>query len=238
MEIVFAIAPHARTCLVPRQQVDQAVSGTHQTVSRSQRINHSAHLIPHARKATGSSEPSPAPTHPVICDSRIEQHKNHSMSEGVRAVVREIRAFPMSDDSTDFLPSSFDPDDPGHFGLWVQALIGDDSSDRCDGFDIYVCSPSWFSELMAPGKEGIGFVDVRGLELPSSVTPGAGIWFMVRWDASAVEQAIHEVCQYASPGPDWGTVASRIGRLIPWEFDYRFGGHVNKRFGDRFPPIT
>jgi hypothetical protein len=159
------------------------------------------------------------------------------MSEGVRAVVREVRAFGMSNEPPDMSPSSFDPDDSAHFGLWVQALIGDDSSDRCDGFDVYVCSPSWFSEVIAH-QGGTGFVDVKGLELPGSVTPGAGIWFMVRWDANAVEQAIRSVCQSASPGPDWGTVASRIGRLIPWEFDYRYDEHVNRRFGQPFPPTA
>jgi hypothetical protein len=61
---------------------------------------------------------------------------------------------------------------------------------------------------------------------------------MLRWDASAIEQAIQRICEGASPAPDWGTLASRIGRLIPWEYDYRYDDHVNEHFGSPFPPAT
>jgi hypothetical protein len=31
-------------------------------------------------------------------------------------------------------------------------------------------------------------------------------------------------------------VAARIGRQIPWEFDYKYDAHVDIRYGDSFPP--
>jgi hypothetical protein len=31
-------------------------------------------------------------------------------------------------------------------------------------------------------------------------------------------------------------LASRIGRQIPWEFDYKYDGHVDEHFGSPFPP--
>jgi hypothetical protein len=43
------------------------------------------------------------------------------------------------------------------------------------------------------------------------------------------------VCAAASGGPDWGTVASRIGRAIPWEYDYKYDAHVDERYGEPFP---
>ena len=58
---------------------------------------------------------------------------------------------------------------------------------------------------------------------------------MARWDSEAFLYAVRAVCTSASPGPDWGTVADRIGRWIPWEYDYRYDEHVNARFGERFP---
>jgi Immunity protein 8 len=153
----------------------------------------------------------------------------------VRAVVKRVRVLGESR-SPDLSPSSFDPGDSAHFGVWIQALIGDGTSDRYDSFDIFVCSPSWFSEQSA-SRPGGAFVDVSRLDIPESIIPGAGLWFIAHWDPQIVEQAIEKVCQHASPGPDWGTVAARIGRLIPWEYDYRYDEHLNRHFGERFPPV-
>ena len=62
----------------------------------------------------------------------------------------------------------------------------------------------------------------------------AGFWFMRRWDRVAFVEALDRVCDALSPGPDWGSVASRIGRLIPWEFDYKYDESVNQG-AQRFP---
>ena len=35
----------------------------------------------------------------------------------------------------------------------------------------------------------------------------------------------------ASPGPDWQTVAARIGRHLPWEYDYKHDDELNERAG-------
>jgi len=44
------------------------------------------------------------------------------------------------------------------------------------------------------------------------------VWLMQRWDCGDIETVLSTVCSAHSPGPDWGSVTSRIGRLIPWEF--------------------
>jgi hypothetical protein len=54
---------------------------------------------------------------------------------------------------------------------------------------------------------------------------------MRQWHRTEFESALRLVCEEFSPGPDWGTVASRIGRVIPWEFDYKYDAHVNKNSG-------
>jgi hypothetical protein len=38
--------------------------------------------------------------------------------------------------------------------MWVQALVGEEADDLCDGFDIFVCSPSWFCERFTLGDQG------------------------------------------------------------------------------------
>jgi hypothetical protein len=40
----------------------------------------------------------------------------------------------------------------------------------------------------------------------------------------------------AAPGTDWGSVANRIGRMIPWEFAYRYDDHIDRHYGQLFPP--
>ena len=59
---------------------------------------------------------------------------------------------------------------------------------------------------------------------------------MPRWDKSDFAAGVRAVCETLSPGPDWGTVAARIGRVIPWEFDYKYDAFVNEHYGEPFPP--
>jgi hypothetical protein len=126
------------------------------------------------------------------------------------------------------------PSDPTDFGFHAQVLIGETSNDLSDSFDVVVCSPRWMEGQVAAGR----WEQFRGgglRAIPDSVAVGAGIWFMQRWDRADFETALRAVCEQFSPGPDWGSLASRIGRLIPWEYHYKYDEHVNVRYGDPFP---
>ena len=89
-----------------------------------------------------------------------------------------------------------------------------------------------------PGRRGeLGPIQGwRAQGPPPSVVVGAGLWFKRRWDHAEFQEALRKLCGSASPGPDWGSVADRIGRMIPWEFDNRYDNHVNQHYGDPFPP--
>ncbi len=127
----------------------------------------------------------------------------------------------------------FSPPDPEHFGANAQILIGEVGDEAADSFDVFVCTPSWAAHALAEGgwRERFGSLE----SLPENVLPGSGFWFMPSWDQEAFRSAVYDICADASPGPDWGSVAARIGRLIPWEFDYRYDAHLNAHFGERFP---
>jgi Immunity protein 8 len=128
----------------------------------------------------------------------------------------------------------YTPPDPEHFGVSLQIFIGRTSGALADSFDITVCSPSWMAARVAAGEwERFRSGGLR--VLPESIAVGTGIWLMRRWDRSELEAALRAVCEAFSPGPDWGSVASRIGRLIPWEFDYKYDAHVNEHYGLPFP---
>ena len=64
------------------------------------------------------------------------------------------------------------------------------------------------------------------------VLVGTGFWFMQRWSAPALTAAISEVCSLADSGRDYETVATRISRSIPWEFEYRYDERVDEQDGE------
>lgn len=158
--------------------------------------------------------------------------QDSGMSEPVTAVVMQILIFGPGH-SQDMSIEGFAPPDPEHFGVNAQVFIGSGDG-YSDSFDVVVCSPSWLVEsLSSPDWSRFN----RGLRvIPETVLPGASIWLMRRWDRDEFETAVNAICDSYSPGPDWGTVACRIGRLIPWEFDYKYDAHVDEHYGEGFPP--
>ena len=153
------------------------------------------------------------------------------MESPFRAEVKTVLAFGEGQASDNSL-EGFSPPDPTNFGFNAQVFIGEAGGDLYDSFDVVVCSPSWFASQVAQGNWDRF---KRGLrDLPESIVVGSGFWFMRRWDATAFMDALGRVCDTLSPGPDWGSVASRIGRLIPWEFDYKYDEAIN-RGATRFP---
>jgi hypothetical protein len=157
------------------------------------------------------------------------------VSGPVHAEVKLILAFGEEvDQQGHHTLDDFVPQDPAHFGLSVQVFIGDTVSDEFDSFDLWVCSPSW---LAARAKERWPPLEQGLRAIPDAVMVGTGTWLMQRWDRAVFEHALDVVCESFSGGPDWGSVAARIGRLIPWEYDYRYDAHVDERYGEPFPPL-
>jgi hypothetical protein len=112
----------------------------------------------------------------------------------------------------------FPPDILDSTAIDVQALIGPRGSGLADSFDLTICSPAYFAQRRrqpdsAEGQDEDGF--------PAEIQRGVGYWFLDGWDREKFERALLTICRWASPGPDWTTVALRIAGFLPWEFDYR-----------------
>jgi hypothetical protein len=60
---------------------------------------------------------------------------------------------------------------------------------------------------------------------------------MQSWDYNALHTAVTDLCAYWE-GHDWGTLANRIGRHIPWEFEEHYDEFIDRTASDRppFPP--
>lgn len=160
--------------------------------------------------------------------------QTRAMSPEVHAEVKDILVFGQGATATASI-EAFVPPNAQHFGVQLQVLIGREGQRYYDSFDVTVCTPSWMAERVASGNwESFRHGYPRGI--PESIVPGCGLWFVDRWSEADIREAVRVICAASSPGPDWGSVAARIGRVIPWEFDYKYDSHVNGHFGEVFPP--
>lgn len=100
----------------------------------------------------------------------------------------------------------------------VTRICATPGSYRFDAFETWVCSPRWIADTVADG----GRVGSRMLTMPDAVVATSGVWIFRRWLRDVFDETVRQVIDAASPGPDWATVATRIGRHIPWEFEETF----------------
>jgi len=123
------------------------------------------------------------------------------------------------------------PGDPECFGFHVMAFIGSVGDESFDAFNFVVCTPIWLAR---------SFNDVRVPRWDyecENVLFGRRLVLMMRWDYQELHAAISEMCA-GHEAADWGTLANRIGRYIPWEFDDRYDEFIDSAGDARpaFPP--
>ena len=146
---------------------------------------------------------------------------------------------------------SYTPARGEHFAVAVQAFIGSTPGGPVDSFDFVVCTPRWFADAYAEAdlrRVGETHPPLRGdsaarqllgraIWQPSDerdpVVFGTGLVFMRHWDAAKLTATVEDACARIE-GPDWGAIASRLGRLLPWEFNYKYDQAVD--LGEPFPP--
>ena len=116
------------------------------------------------------------------------------MTTAVRAELRWLHSPDLSD------LERGTPADPECFCLLVQAMIGEHGTDGSESFSFLVCTPQWLA---------------RELE-ETGVVVGRPYLFMARYDYGLLLRTIAELCDEAE-GPDWETVAARLGRYSLWE---------------------
>ncbi len=60
--------------------------------------------------------------------------------------------------------------------------------------------------------------------------PGRHFWFMQRWDPEGFQQALDRALAKSAAG-SWEEIANRLGRYMPWEFDYQYDESQDKTAG-------
>ena len=153
------------------------------------------------------------------------------MTERMRTDVKEIliTSVPMDSillgDLDRMVPiGDWAPRDPLDFGIEIQILAGTAEDRAGDAFEVTVCSPRWLATHWEEALEG--FVE----KLPGGVVPGRHFWFMQRWDPHGFQQSLDRVLDKSAAG-SWDEIANRLGRYLPWEFDYQYDEANDKAAG-------
>jgi hypothetical protein len=114
----------------------------------------------------------------------------------MRAALRSIH----SPDAPHF--PAYTPENPYHFGILIQALIGPEGGVGEESFDFQVCTASWLADQVPPS----GFVFGRHYVV------------LQRFDASLITEALKDLCEQTT-GSDWSAVAKQLARYGKWEFE-------------------
>ncbi|MBW3084879.1 hypothetical protein KEM60_01068 [Austwickia sp. TVS 96-490-7B] len=141
---------------------------------------------------------------------------------GAKSVVGEVQCIlyhpgdaPPSDGATDFFVSA-------------QVLVGVAGEDLADSFDLMVFSPQRYAAYI--GSEWDARVDDELLP-GGAIRPVTGVWLMQSWSTDAFDSAVRRIVVASGPAPDWITLAQRISRLMPWEYDYEVDRRINEQAG-------
>jgi hypothetical protein len=124
---------------------------------------------------------------------------------GVRAELKSLFSMELSGSL-----EAYKPQDPKQFGIRVMAFIGSPDDERSDSFDLLVCTATWLADHFDDPR--ISRWDFENNELLF----GNRFVFMSHWDYQAPRDAITGVVALHE-ADDWGTLANRIGRHIPWD---------------------
>lgn len=102
---------------------------------------------------------------------------------------------------------SYIPEDPLVFGFLVQAFIGPIGEMGEESFNFIVRSPQWIAENeLSDASVGDQYLFARHYLI------------LHRYSYEVLLQAISKLCDSVQ-GPDWETIAERLGRYGYWEFE-------------------
>jgi hypothetical protein len=137
-------------------------------------------------------------------------------------------------DESDAPTPSRPPPDPENFCYRLTVFATVENEKWTDTFNVMVCSPKWFAEQADTQWERRWQRHWGNhLGIPKSVMTGYSVWFMRRWDEGEFESAIRNICEHYSTGPNWGVVASRLARIMDWEWTTDYDRAVDR--GETWP---
>jgi len=116
----------------------------------------------------------------------------------MNAEIRKLYSLEVEDDLSRYRPMSRD-----NFGTWIRASIGLAGQLGADNFELLVCTPQWLSQEL--GRE-------------SGIRWGRHSLIVLEYDFAVITNQLQRMVQQCT-GPDWHSIAVRIGRFASWEFE-------------------
>jgi hypothetical protein len=117
------------------------------------------------------------------------------------------------------------------FNMHVALLIGPRGGTGWHEFSLCVKSLRWLAEAHADPSRS---VTLRTSEYGPSAALADFLWptfVMSSWDQEVFEARLHRLCWAVGPGPDWGSVAMRLGEWLDLEQSQSYAASTNAEFG-------
>jgi hypothetical protein len=104
--------------------------------------------------------------------------------------------------SPDVSLNTYLPEEPGYFGILIQAFIGPKNLEGEESFDFVMCSPRWFAD---------------------QVTSDNYMWgryylFVSEYNADFARKAVEKLCSSVE-GETWQIIAQSLAQYMKWEFE-------------------
>lgn len=107
--------------------------------------------------------------------------------------------------SLDFDLNSYWLDEFDNFVFWVRAMIGPDTEEGAESFDMQICTPTW---LISQHSE-------------SEVIFGRHMLIVFEYNLDRIKSKVSRYCDSCS-GKDWPEIVEKLSRIGYWEFeDYK-----------------
>lgn len=121
------------------------------------------------------------------------------------------------------------PEDPLNFKLAGMAFVSSEPGGPADALDFEVCTPRWLADNFSRAIQAQPPRHVAGVfwSTDRKVLFGRGIISVERWSRQAIHHAIAEIIDNIQ-APTWQIAAERAGRILPWEFDYKYDAKTDQ----------
>lgn len=105
-------------------------------------------------------------------------------------------------DSTSADLSSYTPENPHCFGLWIEFRVGIVDKDGADDFRLWVCTPDW---------------------LANECNKGIGVWgrhtlVVSEYDLEKIKSEINSFVEKFE-GDNWVSIAQNLVKFAAWEYE-------------------
>lgn len=115
----------------------------------------------------------------------------------MKALLKDLRSLEIEDELINFWP-----EDPECFGSWIRAMIGPDTEEGAESFDMQICTPKWLQDETAK----------------NNILLGKGMIIINEYDYDQIMIFLKKQIAECH-ADDWPTIAQKLSRFSFWEYE-------------------